>query len=1035
MTPPTGTMTIDSKRGAPVTAAPAATVGSNNDDINCSDVTFKTIAFNAKGFKQSHVYISKILSSCDIIAISETWLRPGELPIINEILGQDKDICVIAKSSMCDVDPGYSGRPFGGLAMVAVRQPGLTYEELVIDNDRIIAMKVCHGNAVLQIVISVYMPFYSGDRNHTEQYVETLDMLQTVIDTYGAVCPFYIIGDFNVQLPNTRILNDTWYKRSGYNKHSRIVYDFICDNNMSALDLNCEQTMKYTYFCHTSSKYTWIDHCLGMTHDESVISCKILSHDPDNTSDHVPLCLETKLRLHHAPNNRTDINQSLHIPTKWSDQSKVSMYKQILLEKLTRINCLPVNLNHDNAQELIDHQLSCINKAIHDSTIESGCVPKVRFRPKPYWNPDLSYLRDRKRFWWRIWVDNNRPRVGVIYDIYKSVKKEFRRLSRSSFNSVQKLRYGKLDRLLGAKKMPSFWNELKKYRRSHVSSDLKPEDFRSFYENIMTDTGNRCVEQKQDEIRVKEYAAECLENKSIQIIDPLTVSDLIDSLPSGKSPGVDGITIEHLQFGKSETLCELLSNLYSVILSYCHVPTVFHTGVIIPIIKKSSLNPNLAKNYRPVTLSSLHSKFIELLLVPSVNINDNQFGFREGRGTSMACNLLSDISSHCKYQNNPLYIASLDAEKCFDSVCHVSLFVKLIGIIPARQWLLLYNWYNNLNALVKWNGHCSEVFHVTRGTRQGSILSPYLFNIFINGLLNKLQSLEIGVMIGKNLYNSFAYADDISLFAVCVNDLQKLIDVCVNYSIRWRFKFNTEKSKCLISGKCPFVKEPNWFMSSHLLKNVDQMEILGNIYNTDNTCTSHVENRINKCRQSFYGLSPAGMLYPGASADVQAYLFKHICQPTLLYGLDCMKLSRNDFVKLESVQGKLIKQSLGLSKRSHNTQLLAALNIHKVEDIVINNTLSLFHRICQSPSPTRTLVLHDLSQYILYGRLINGTILSKVVEYNQSPIRVAVQKCKIFNEPHNDGHIDSLRHLLQHENFVKPYSESHYLVHLLTTVF
>ena len=89
---------------------------------------------------------------------------------------------------------------------------------------------------------------------------------------------------------------------------------------------------------------------------------------------------------------------------------------------------------------------------------------------------------------------------------------------------------------------------------------------------------------------------------------------------------------------------------------------------------------------------------------------------------------------------------------------------QLIHVLPIHEWLLLYNWYNKLNAVVKWNGSYSKSFCVTRGTRQGSVLSSYLFNIFIN---------QAGVIICDILYNSMAYADDkiITLFSTNVQDL------------------------------------------------------------------------------------------------------------------------------------------------------------------------------------------------------------------------------------------------------------------------
>ena len=119
-------------------------------------------------------------------------------------------------------------------------------------------------------------------------------------------------------------------------------------------------------------------------------------------------------------------------------------------------------------------------------------------------------------------------------------------------------------------------------------------------------------------------------------------------------------------------------------------------------------------------------------------------------------------------------------------------------------------------------------------------------------------------------------------------------------------------------GKSIFENEPKWYMNDLEICNVDKLEILGHIFNKCGTGTDHVNQRITKCRKSFYIVSPVGMLYPGASPDVQSYLFKRICQPTITYGADCMNITDKDIGKLDSVQGQLLKQSLGLSKRSHN---------------------------------------------------------------------------------------------------------------------
>ena len=177
------------------------------------------------------------------------------------------------------------------------------------------------------------------------------------------------------------------------------------------------------------------------------------------------------------------------------------------------------------------------------------------------------------------------------------------------------------------------------------------------------------------------------------------------------------------------------------------------------------------------------------------------------------------------------------------------------------------------------------------------------------------------------------------------------------------------------------------------------------------------------------------MQYPGATPAVQAHLYKCICQPTLTYGLECMSHSAAQMQKLESAQGKLIKQSLGLSKRSHNTALLRALSIEKVYDIVNRNVLSLYHRIFKVESPARRLMQYFLAHYITSGSTVPGTLLDRVVALGKSPLtllfRQSSAKKNIYQN--HDGNVDSIRHLLSQTNFIKANSYEHFLVHLLTT--
>ena len=101
-----------------------------------------------------------------------------------------------------------------------------------------------------------------------------------------------------------------------------------------------------------------------------------------------------------------------------------------------------------------------------------------------------------------------------------------------------------------------------------------------------------------------------------------------------------------------------LATFYSstCILKHNIIPEVFTMGVIIPILKKPSLNPNVANNYRPITLSSTLAKLMELMITPSDDISDTQFGFRRNRGTAFGCALLNDLTYYYTANGSPLFI-------------------------------------------------------------------------------------------------------------------------------------------------------------------------------------------------------------------------------------------------------------------------------------------------------------------------------------------------------------------------------------------
>ena len=411
-----------------------------------------------------------------------------------------------------------------------------------------------------------------------------------------------------------------------------------------------------------------------------------------------------------------------------------------------------------------------------------------------------------------------------------------------------------------------------------------------------------------------------------------------------------------------------------------------------PVLKKPTLDPNDPSNYRPITISSVFAKLSEKLLTPQLVLDhllcDSQFGFRPGRDTLSACALLNDLLHYYHDQGTAVYICSLDAEKCFDKIWHDGLFFKLWDVLPLQQWTFLRTWYSSSTTQVRWNSVLSAPFHPTRGTKQGSLLSPALFNIFLNDLLLTLQRCPRGLRIGSHCYNSFAYADDVTLMSCLPEDLQCLINICEAYAEQWRFSFGLKKTQCMTVGKSSYSTPPSWTMKGTPIQEQETLTILGVTFSANLSAGPHVEKRIQNCRRGMFSLAQMGSMYPGLCTAAKRHLWLSIGLPTLTYGLEAVGLRNVDERSIDKCQTTMLKTCLGLRKRSHHSDLLDALRIAPVTHSVHCHAVSLLNRMCATPSPARTLMAYFCSLFIVSNVSIPGTLFHSILCLGLSPLNV-----------------------------------------------
>ena len=162
---------------------------------------------------------------------------------------------------------------------------------------------------------------------------------------------------------------------------------------------------------------------------------------------------------------------------------------------------------------------------------------------------------------------------------------------------------------------------------------------------------------------------------------------------------------------------------------------------------------------------------------------------------------LNETISYYRNNDSQVYALFLDASKAFDRINYIKLFYKLIDKKMCPITIRLYlNMYLNQKIQVKWNGKLSLPFNVTNGVRQGGVLSPLFFSIYVDELLIKLKNSGYGCHIGNYYYGALGYADDIVLICPTKDGLRKMIQICESYAAEHDILFNGNKSKLLMFG-------------------------------------------------------------------------------------------------------------------------------------------------------------------------------------------------------------------------------------------
>ena len=993
-------------------------------DNNIRNLSF--ISYNCQHADDVRLpHLQELFGECDFLLIQEHGLRLSDLNWFDRI-DESRGVCKHGVSAM-EEGQILRGRPFGGVAIIWSHDLSCKVTPIPYESKRFCAVKVEFEEQSLLLICS-YMPCDDWCRN--QNINEDNDILNDIVILSNSIDVDFICigGDFNTDITRN-------------NYQTLALNTFIHENNLNlcANDVCCN--VDFTFRSKGTGAVSLIDHFILSDN----IFDRLMSFESidsiNNFSDHVAVKCAVELEVSYSNTNVRRVKEVCK--PAWNKASSMELKNYIsLLDEFLKNIIVPVDAISCTNPFCNTHSIEI--SIFHDSIIKAmveasdASIPQTKSngcKKVPGWNEYVDKYYKAAMFWHTLWVNNERPSSGIIAELRRLTRSQYHKAFKYVIREEGEVRFDNTARLLKEGLHIDMWREIRKSKKNgkNIPKSVDGASGHEDISNLFADKSSalyNCVGYDKVEMdKLKEgmdnrIRAECLcGNCSLTNKHSVDIEDVkqgIRKMKKGKTDGSNELMSDHI-IHSGNRLQLYLSYLYTVMIGHGMAPDDLVSGTMVPLLKGKLANATISDNYRAITLSSLLGKLLEIIIMnkeeKNLKTSNLQFSFKKNHSTGLCtCMVLETVGYFVSNKTN-VYGLLLDASKAFDRINYVKLFEKLLSrkICPLLCRLLL-NMYLKQKLRVQFDGQISDIFSVSNGVKQGGIISPILYCIYVDDLLVELENNGIGCFVGSIFSGAYAYADDITLLAPSVSALRNMLEICVRYARDHDILFNSKKSQLIIfkHSKNP-VPDPKITVNGEQVKVYTSVTHLGHVMNENifNYDSSRIISNFNKQCNGFLAD------FKFASADLRNALFGTYC--TDMYGAQLLPLHDVSFNDLLRAWRVAIRRVWRVPWRTHSSLLPHLAGVMSPELWLHKRTLNFINMGMNSYNINVKTILNIASHNV--HSIFGSNVRTMAYKYDLNPRNITRSWKVICRE--EDNHIRIASHIkelciMRDRNFGQP---------------